>query len=135
MDFTQHQLSERFMLICENQGPGAVKAVMDQCPGLWVPVFCPSCERKELSRYHNDRASFALPIPKRLTDRARFGENMARLFGNWNRPQDEATSRAYWLALDRSMTDDDFERAVMSAIRTERKWPAAATLADYAKRS
>lgn len=130
--FEQQQLSERFMMICEKQGQGAVTAVMRQCPDLWVPVFCPSCERRDLANY-GTAEHFAIPIPKRLKDRNRFAENMARLFGAWNRPQDEATSRAYWLALDRCMTDDEFDAAVLTAIRVEKKWPTAATLADFAK--
>lgn len=132
--FEQHQLSERFMLMCEAHGQGAVDAVMRDCPGLWVPTMCPSCERRDLDK-SAPASAFALPIPRRMTDRARFAENMARLFGAWNRPQDEATSRAYWLALDRSLSDDDFEYAVITAIRVEKKWPTAATLADFAKQS
>lgn len=130
--FEQRQLSARFMEICEKQGAGAVRAVMDTIPDLWVPVFCPPCEHRDLERRGESVTSFAMPIPRRLRDKERFAENMSRLFGAWNRPQDDATARAYWLALDRTMSDDDFENAVLSAIRTDSKWPVASRLAQIA---
>lgn len=46
--FTQFQLSERFMLLAEGKSKNAAQLVAKQCPGLFVPVHCPACERRDL---------------------------------------------------------------------------------------
>lgn len=48
--FTQFQLSERFMLAAERRSPRVADLVQTQCPGLFVPVHCPRCERVDLRR-------------------------------------------------------------------------------------
>lgn len=44
--FTQRIFSERFLSIFE--AAHAIEATVAQVPGLWVPVHCPACERKEI---------------------------------------------------------------------------------------
>lgn len=49
--FTQFCLSERFLAACEAlNGGGPLRAVQAQIPEGFVPVFCPSCERKDVAR-------------------------------------------------------------------------------------
>lgn len=48
--FSQHQLSETFMRITEGKSKRAAQLVLAQCPGLFVPVHCPACERRDLGR-------------------------------------------------------------------------------------
>jgi hypothetical protein len=126
--YEQRQLSARFMEFVESFGPGAVNAVMRDIPDLWVPRNCPPCERKQLQPVPQ-MASFSINRT-RMNDEGRFAENMARLFGAYNRPHDDATVRAYWRALEWSMTDEQFEQAVNKAIQREKKWPVPATLAQ-----
>lgn len=44
--YTQRRLSVRWMTMAE-RGRGA-QQVMDQIPGLYVPVLCPKCERRSI---------------------------------------------------------------------------------------
>lgn len=46
--FVQTLLSERFLSIVERQSPRAIAAIRQQIPGFFVPVFCPTCERRDL---------------------------------------------------------------------------------------
>ncbi|HXD48471.1 MAG TPA: hypothetical protein VN600_06855 [Gemmatimonadaceae bacterium] len=48
--FTQHVLSERFMRIVEGHSRRAAELLTAQVPGLWIPVHCPPCERRDLGR-------------------------------------------------------------------------------------
>lgn len=48
--FRQVLLSERFLTIVERQGPHAVERFMRQVPQMYVPVFCPRCERADIKR-------------------------------------------------------------------------------------
>lgn len=132
-EYTQFLLGERFMQMAERQSKAALQHVTTQIPGLWVPVECPRCEHRELSRYVATPESWALPAPRRLQDRRRFARNMAELCAAWNRPMDDETSAVYWRALERSMSDDDFERGVLTAVRTERKWPTPTVIFDYGR--
>lgn len=46
--FVQMILSERQLAAAERMG--IVPLIAKQIPGFWVPVHCPSCERKDLGR-------------------------------------------------------------------------------------
>lgn len=46
--FTQRLLSERFLAIVEKRGRRAMDLMTQQIPGYFVPVHCPSCERRDL---------------------------------------------------------------------------------------
>lgn len=46
--FVQILLSDRFLTIVERQSRRAIDNLGRQIPGFFVPVFCPSCERKDL---------------------------------------------------------------------------------------
>lgn len=46
--FSQTLLSERFLGIVEAKSAAAIKAVTETIPGYFVPVHCPSCERRDL---------------------------------------------------------------------------------------
>lgn len=49
--FTQFLLSEEFLSACERiNGGGPLRAVQAQIPEFFVPVHCPSCERKDIGR-------------------------------------------------------------------------------------
>lgn len=48
--FAQSQLSARFMEMAERQSKRAAALVFAQCPGLFVPVHCPECERRDIGR-------------------------------------------------------------------------------------
>lgn len=128
-EFTQRLLGSRFMELVERAGDGPVRALMRDIPELFVPVNCPPCEHRQLQP-GPVMTSFGMPR-NHLTNRERFAENMARLFGAFNRPSDEPTVRAYWLALEWVLSDDRFEEAVIGVIRSERRWPTAATLAQW----
>lgn len=128
--FAQRQLSARFMEMCEGRGAGAVRAVMRDIPDLFVPINCPSCERRQL------RPVVVIGAPAervRLRDEGRFAENMARLFGAYNRPHDDATVRAFWKALEHALSDEQFEQGVVAAIRNEKRWPTPATIAQIVR--
>lgn len=47
-EFTQRLLSERFMQMIERRGPNAMAKLRLSIPDLYVPVYCPSCERMAL---------------------------------------------------------------------------------------
>lgn len=60
--YTQWRIAFRFVeALANGRGEKAAKLFMDQIPGGWVPVFCPSCERKELATRAN-RVYFP-PLP------------------------------------------------------------------------
>lgn len=44
--FTQRLLSERFLAIAEHGR--AIDLVRQQIPGFFVPVHCPTCERRDI---------------------------------------------------------------------------------------
>lgn len=48
--FTQRQLSARFLEGVEKFSAGAIDAVSRQIPGYFVPVHCPPCERRDMHR-------------------------------------------------------------------------------------
>lgn len=48
--FAQHQLSADFMRVAEGKSKRAAQLVLAQCPGLFVPVHCPQCERRDIGR-------------------------------------------------------------------------------------
>ena len=48
--FTQVLLSERFYNIIAKRGQRALDMFNRQIPGGYVPVHCPSCERRDLGR-------------------------------------------------------------------------------------
>lgn len=65
--FTQHRVAFRFVeSLAEGRGERAAALFMEQIPGGWVPVFCPTCERKDLNSVAN-RAYF--PAPPSILDR------------------------------------------------------------------
>lgn len=134
--YTQHLLGPRFLGMAERHSMGAVDAVMRDVPDLFVPVHCPPCERRAITHHPlpaEQHTRWQLPIPRRLTDRARFARNLGQLCAAWNKPMDDETSASYWRALERAMTDDEFETGVLAAIRTERKWPVPATIAQHGR--
>lgn len=47
--FTQRLLSARFMAAVEHHSRHAAHLVTQQIPGLFVPVHCPPCERRDLT--------------------------------------------------------------------------------------
>jgi hypothetical protein len=60
--FSQHQLSARFMGLAEGKSQRAAQLVAAQCPGLFVPVHCPACERLDLGRQaHVDESRHYIP--------------------------------------------------------------------------
>lgn len=134
-EFTQFLLSERFLASAERHSARAIAMVQEQIPELFVPVQCPRCERREITRHPvpGEFASYALPMRPRIADRERFARNMAQLCAAWNRPVDQETSAIYFRTLERSLTDDEFERGVLGALRVERKWPAPSVILHHAK--
>ncbi len=52
-EFTQRQLSERFLEIVEKQSRNAMQTLRKQIPDFFVPVHCPRCERRDLGRQAN----------------------------------------------------------------------------------
>lgn len=134
-EFQQFLLSERFLTAAERHSARAIDMVQKQMPDLHVPVNCPACESRELTRYIGlgEGLPFAVPVRPRITDRERFARNMAQLCAAWNRPVDQETSAIYWRTLERSLTDDEFERGVLGALRVERKWPAPSVIIMHAK--
>ena len=48
-EFVQGLLSKRFTDAVERQGQRAVSEVLRQIPELYVPVNCPSCERRAIA--------------------------------------------------------------------------------------
>lgn len=49
--YTQRLLSERFLNIVAMRGEKCLAAFEHQVPQGYVPVFCPSCERKDIGRW------------------------------------------------------------------------------------
>lgn len=47
--FQQSMLNPAFI----DSSPGVAREFMRQIPDGWVPIFCPSCERKDLARQAN----------------------------------------------------------------------------------
>lgn len=132
-EYTQKVLSHRFMEIVERRGPKAVDILMRDVPSLRVPVDCPACESKALGYARPSVDTWMVPVRRRMEDRSRFAKNMAQLCAAYNRPVDDETSQVYWRALERSLTDDEFEKGVIGALRIERKWPAPSVIAQHAK--
>lgn len=131
--FTQHQLGERFMLMAERHSESAVGAVMRDIPDLFVPVNCPACERKALGYGRPDSLRLEPVTRRRMEDRERFARNLGRLCAAWNKPMDAETSETYWFSLERTLTDEEFERGVLAAIGGEKKWPVPAVVAAYGR--
>jgi hypothetical protein len=48
--YTQRLLSERTLAVDESQGRRAVEQLSKQTADGYVPLYCPSCERRELAR-------------------------------------------------------------------------------------
>lgn len=46
--YVQALLSDRVLKMVERRGPDAVRKFMAQIPELYVPVECPTCERRSL---------------------------------------------------------------------------------------
>lgn len=65
--FTQHQLSEAFMLLAEGKSKRAAQLVARQIPELFVPVHCPRCEHIDLRRQAqlDDTHSYPPPFGER----------------------------------------------------------------------
>jgi hypothetical protein len=57
--FVQRMLSDRFMTAMEKNG--AAGEVLRQIPELYVPVFCPPCERRDIGRWARIAESRSLP--------------------------------------------------------------------------
>lgn len=133
--YTQRLLSARVMAAAEAHSPRAIALMQDQIPELFVPVACPACERRDMTRHIHPASGepFVVRTPPRITDRERFARNLAQLCAAWNRPVDPETSQIYWRALERGLTDDEFERGVIGAVRNERKWPTPAMVAYHGK--
>lgn len=133
--FQQLLLGERFLAAAERHSPRAIAVTQEQIPDLYVPVSCPRCESKELRRFPvpGEFTSYAIPVRPRITDKERFARNMAQLCAAWNRPVDQETSAIYFRTLERSLTDDEFEKGVLGALRVERKWPAPSVILHHAK--
>lgn len=66
--FEQRQLTERFMSVVEKFGAGAIQAMTRDVPDLFVPVHCPSCERRDIGRHAR------LHEFRRVEPRPSFGE-------------------------------------------------------------
>lgn len=131
--FQQRMLSSRFMEIVERQSVQAVTRMMQDIPDLFVPVNCPPCESKALGYARPEIGTWMLPVRHRMQDRERFARNLAQLCAAWNKPMDDETSQVFWRALERTLTDDEFERGIISAVRTERKWPTPSVIASYGR--
>lgn len=130
--FEQSQLSERVMTIFERAG--AVDATMRMLPDLFVPLNCPPCESRALGYARPEPTSAPVPaMRRRMEDRERFARNLGRLCAAWNKPMDTETSETYWYSLERTLTDDEFERGVLAAIGGEKKWPVPAVVAAYGR--
>lgn len=133
-EFTQFLLSGRFMEIVERHSEKAVDRLMADIPELFVPVSCPACESKALGYARPEQVgSWMMPIRKRMEDRARFARNMAQLCAAYNKPMDDETSQVFWRALERSLSDEEFERGVINAVRVEKRWPTPSIIAQHAK--
>lgn len=130
-EYTQYLLSARFCEIVERAN--AMNALLRDVPELYVPVYCPVCERKELGMRERPSSGWLIPVPRRITDRTRFAKNLAQLCAAWNKPVDEETSQVFWRALERAMTDEEFERGVLSAVREEKKWPTPSVIAQHGR--
>lgn len=132
--FTQSLLSERFMAMVEKKGEAAVQLMLRELPGLYSPPDCPRCTRRALGRGVELSTTPRLMQERpRIKDRARFTANMAQLCAAFNRPTEDETTAVYWRALMTAMTDDEFERGVIAAVRSEKRWPTPATIAQYGK--
>lgn len=75
--FTQHILSERFMRIVEQQSKHAAELVTKQVPGLWIPVHCLSCERRDLGHQATIDESRRLSAANAHVDALPFGDREA----------------------------------------------------------
>lgn len=131
--YTQMLLSERFMSIVQQRGSHAVDATMNVIPDMFVPVLCPACESRALGAAPVEVTYNAGFLRRRLEDRERFARVMGQLCAAYNKPMDDETSQIFWRALERSCTDDEFEKGVLEAIRSERKWPTPSVIAHYAR--
>lgn len=70
-EFTQRQLTERFVEIAEGYSTRAVALLRAQIPDFFVPVHCPSCERRDLGRQARMDES------KQSSERPSFGDRDA----------------------------------------------------------
>lgn len=52
-EFTQKQLSARFLEAVELHSARAIALIEKDIPGMFVPVHCPPCERKDLRLPHS----------------------------------------------------------------------------------
>lgn len=132
-EYTQMLLSGRFMSVVEAQGQNAVEIMLREVPDLFVPVLCPPCESKALGQSVKPAGNWAMPVRRRMEDRGRFAKNMAQLCAAYNKPVDDETSQVFWRALERAMSDDEFERGVVEAVRSEKKWPTPSVIAQYGR--
>lgn len=67
-EYTQWQISFRFVeSLAQGRGEKCAKMFLDCIPNGWVPVFCPSCERRDLNMLGN-RVHFP-PLPDDRRDR------------------------------------------------------------------
>lgn len=48
-EFTQHLLSPDWLAMVERRGERCYRNFTAQIPAGWVPVHCPSCERRDLA--------------------------------------------------------------------------------------
>lgn len=132
--YTQQLLSERFMALVEKHGEAAVKGMLRELPGLYVPTDCPTCTRRVLGRGKDHELTPRIMMTRpQIRDRERFTRNMAQLCAAFNRPVEDETTSIYWRALSSALSDDEFEKGIISAVRSEKKWPTPATLAQYGK--
>jgi hypothetical protein len=69
--FSQRLLSERFLSLVEARGKRAMELFQKQVPGLFVPVHCLPCERRDLS--YGSRIADALAANGREDPRDIFG--------------------------------------------------------------
>lgn len=133
-EYRQQLLGERFMAMVEAHGEAAVKLMLRELPGLYTPPDCPSCTRRALAKGKEWEPVNRLERQRTgMRDRERFARNVAQLCAAWNRPMDDETSAVFWKALSGSMTDDEFERGVLNAVRCEKKWPVPATVLQHGR--
>lgn len=53
-EYTQWKIAFRFVeSLAEGRGAHAAKMFLDCIPNGWVPVFCPTCERRDLNMLGN----------------------------------------------------------------------------------
>lgn len=50
-DYAQSLLSTDFMALVESRGQHAVDVFVRQIPDMYVPVFCPVCERHDIGNH------------------------------------------------------------------------------------